>query len=181
MSRRKRRRRSSHRDMAASISTATQHHGAPAILRLMGCDQATVEEIIVQRDEDLVAAWERWPVLWIDVEGLEDLATVRMIGDIFGIGPLALEDAVTPDERPKVEAFGEQLLITVRAARFDGDTVHTDPLGIFLGDRHVITFREQTAAAPPGGRDTRGCPPANPAGADPARSRGGRPPLCPAP
>ena len=150
MSHRKRRRRSRHRhrDLAASISTATQHHGAPAILRLMGCDQATVEEIIVQRSDDLVAARERWPVLWIDVEGLEDLATVRMIGDIFGIGPLALEDAVTPDERPKVEAFGEQLLITVRAARFDGDTVHTDPLGIFLGDRHVITFREQTAAAP---------------------------------
>jgi magnesium transporter len=150
MSNRKRRRRHRHRhrDLAASISTATRHHGVPATLRLIGCDGETVSETTVQRGEELTTARERWPVLWIDVEGLEDLATVRMIGDVFGISPLALEDAVTPDERPKVEAFGEQLLVAVRAARFDGDNVQTDPLGIFLGDRHVITFREQAATAP---------------------------------
>ena len=146
MSKRNRRRR--HRDLAASISAATEHRGAPTTLRLIGCDGGEVDETTVSRAEQLAAARERWPVLWLDVEGLEDLATVRMVGDAFEIGSLALEDAVTPDERPKVEAFGSQLLVAVRAARFDGETVSTDALGIFLGDRHVITFREAAAAAP---------------------------------
>jgi magnesium transporter len=44
-----------------------------------------------------------------------------------------------------VEVFGHQVLIAVRTARFDADVVVTDPVGIFLGDRYVITFRDGTA------------------------------------
>jgi magnesium transporter len=146
--RKRRRHRHRHRDLAGSISAAVEHRGSPPTLRLVGCDGTAVEEVTVTRAEQMAEARERWPVLWVDVEGLEDLATVRMVGDVFGIGPLALEDAVTPDERPKVEAFGDQLLVAVRAARFETDSVSTDALGIFLGDRHVITFRQHAAEAP---------------------------------
>jgi magnesium transporter len=40
--------------------------------------------------------------------------------------------------------FGHQLLMAVRMARFDGDTIVTDPMAIFLGDRYVITFHDRT-------------------------------------
>ncbi len=118
----------------------------PATLRMIACDGETTHEAEVTQAADLVAARERWPVIWIDVEGLEDQATIRTIGDIFEIGEFALEDAVTPDERPKVEMFGHQVLIAARTARFEGETVVTDPVGIFLGDRYVITFRERPVA-----------------------------------
>ena len=55
---------------------------------------------------------------------IADPATARLIGDVFGIGELALEDAVTPDERPKVELFGHQVLIAAR----------TLPLGLAADD-----------------------------------------------
>ena len=76
----------------------------------------------MQKPEELAAARAKWPVIWVDVEGLDDLATIRGIGQVFGIGDLALEDAVTPDERPKVEVFGHQVLIAVRMARTEGDS-----------------------------------------------------------
>jgi magnesium transporter len=125
MSRRKhRRRRPRPKDLAASIAAAARHEGRPTTLRLVGCDGQTTEEVTVGQPQDLLAARQRWPVIWVDVEGFEDLATIRAIGEVFEIGEFALEDAVTPDERPKVEA------------------IVTDPVAIFLGDRYVLTFRE---------------------------------------
>jgi magnesium transporter len=111
---------------------------------MLGCDGTSCEESLVERPEELAIAREKWPVVWIDVDGLEDVDATRMIGDVFEIGELALEDAVTPDERPKVEVFGHQVLIAVRMARSDGDGIATDPMAIFLGDRYVITFHDRT-------------------------------------
>jgi magnesium transporter len=119
--------------------------GAPTVLRMIACDGQGVHESTITRVDELASGRDRWRVIWIDVEGLGDLDTIRRIGGIFEIGELALEDAVTPDERPKVEVFGHQVLIAVRTARFDGDAVVTDPVCIFLGDRYVITFRDRTA------------------------------------
>ena len=150
----RRRRRSRHRHLADSIASATEHRGHPTDLRLIACDGSTVHEATVLRADELTIAREKWPVIWLDVAGFEDLATIRMIGQVFQIGELALEDAVTPDERPKVEVFGHQLLVSVRMARFDGDAIVTDPMTIFLGDRYVITFHDR--AVPDGFEGVRG-------------------------
>jgi magnesium transporter len=142
MAHRKHRRRSRRPTSTAGGST-TPSTLSRSTLRMLGCDGDSCQESIVARPEELAIAREKWPVVWIDVEGLEDADAIRMIGDIFQIGELALEDAVTPDERPKVEVFGHQVLVAARLARIDGDAIVTDPVCIFLGDRYVITFRER--------------------------------------
>jgi magnesium transporter len=142
--RKHRRRRRPRRSSAAGLIGSTGNAAVPsATLRLLGCDGDTCQESIVLRPEELTLARERWPVVWIDVEGLDDGDTIRMIGDVFKIGELALEDATTPDERPKVEVFGHQVLVAVRMARFEGEAVVTDPVCIFIGDRYLLTFRDR--------------------------------------
>jgi magnesium transporter len=130
---------------AAVVAAPEQSdEGQPTILRLTACDGTTVHESTVVSPQDLTVAREKWPVVWLDVDGFEDLEAIRSIGRIFEIGDLALEDAITPDERPKVEVFGHQVLIAVRMARLDGASIVTDPMAIFLGDRYVITFHDRT-------------------------------------
>ncbi|NDC63327.1 MAG: magnesium and cobalt transport protein CorA [Planctomycetia bacterium] len=152
VSNRKQRRRRRHRrpDLAASPGSAppAASGDGQATLRLLACDASTCEESQIVRPEELTTARERWPVVWIDVEGIDDPATTRLIGSVFDIGELALEDAVTPDERPKVEVFGHQVLIAARSVRYESETIVTDPVCIFLGDRYVLTFRERQAADP---------------------------------
>ena len=118
--------------------------GQPTILRLTACDGSTTHESTVLAPQELTIAREKWPVVWLDVDGFEDLSIIRAVGQIFEIGDLALEDAITPDERPKVEVFGHQLLIAVRMVRTDGESIVTDPMAIFLGERYVITFHDRT-------------------------------------
>ncbi len=150
MAPRKHRRRRRHRrpDLGLVTPASAPEGAQPATLRILGCDVSSSEASVVARPEELAAARETWPVLWVDVEGLDDPATARLIGDVFGIGELALEDAVTPDERPKVELFGHQVLIAARAVRFEAHHVVTDPVCIFLGDRYVVTFRDRNAPDP---------------------------------
>ena len=114
-------------------------------MRMIACNGETCVESIVATFEELKAAQKHWPVIWIDIEGLQNRALIEMIGHAFDISALALEDAVTPDERPKVEVFGHQVLVAARMARFEGDAILTDPVGIFLGDRYILTFRERLA------------------------------------
>jgi magnesium transporter len=142
--RRRRRRRFDHDAPAVAFSSSASTVGQPTILRLTACDGSTTHESTVLSLQELTIAREKWPVVWLDVDGFEDLATIRAVGQIFEIGDLALEDATTPDERPKVEVFGHQLLIAVRMARSDGESIVTDPMAIFLGDRYVITFHDRT-------------------------------------
>jgi len=97
---------------------------------------------------ELAAVRRDHAIVWIDVEGLDDTAMNQAIGRAFEISELALEDAVTPDERPKLEAFGHQLLVAVRTARCDEGLIITDPACIFLGENYVITFRERLAVDP---------------------------------
>lgn len=140
---RRRRRHRNDRDPAAA-SADRQVAGQPTILRLIACDGETTHESTVAAPQELTIAREKWPVVWLDVDGFGDAAAIRIVGQLFEIGELALEDAVTPDERPKVEVFGHQVLIAARMARFDGDAIVTDPMAIFLGDRYVITFHDRT-------------------------------------
>jgi magnesium transporter len=142
--RRRRRRRFDHDAPAVALPSSASTAGQPTILRLTACDGSTTHESTVLSPQELTIAREKWPVVWLDVDGFEDLATIRAVGQIFEIGDLALEDATTPDERPKVEVFGHQVLIAVRMARSDGEAIVTDPMAIFLGDRYVITFHDRT-------------------------------------
>jgi magnesium transporter len=125
--RKNRRRRRQRRGDAAAVGAVATSGLPVSTLRMLGCDGETCQETVVLRPEELTVAREKWPVVWIDVEGLNDAESIRMIGDVFQIGDLALEDATTPDERPKVEVFGHQVLVAVRMARFDGDVIVTDP------------------------------------------------------
>ncbi|MBW6503142.1 magnesium/cobalt transporter CorA [bacterium] len=79
-------------------------------------------------------------VLWLDVSGLSDPSAVRAIGDRFGIHPLALEDVLNVPQRPKVEWYGDCLLVVLREVR------HPDPpeqVSFFLADRVVVSFQER--------------------------------------
>ena len=65
----------------------------------------------------------------------------------FGLHPLAVEDAVTAHQRPKLERYGETLFVVLRAARYvdETETVEFGELHVFVGDDFVVTVRHGEA------------------------------------
>jgi magnesium transporter len=74
---------------------------------------------------------------------------MRQIGAIFNLHPLLLEDVVNVPQRPKVEPYGDQLLIIVRMVRMGEDdeygepTVDMEQVSMVVAKHYVITFQER--------------------------------------
>jgi magnesium transporter len=65
----------------------------------------------------------------------------------FELHELAVEDAVTAHQRPKLERYGETLFLVLRPARYvdDTETVLFGEVAIFVGPQFVITVRHGDA------------------------------------
>jgi magnesium transporter len=84
----------------------------------------------------------KWPVLWVNVDGVGHAATIREIGEIFCLHRLALEDAAYVHQRAKVDVFGDHLLIVAKMARLVPG-LDLEQVGIFMGPDYVVTFQER--------------------------------------
>lgn len=83
-------------------------------------------------------------VTWIDVQGLGDECTLRTIADIFHLHPLELADIVNVPQRPKVQAYGDNLLIITRMAMLHPPyEIEMEQISIVIGPHFVLTFQER--------------------------------------
>ncbi|MFG0329282.1 MAG: magnesium/cobalt transporter CorA [Phycisphaerales bacterium] len=107
-------------------------------------DQETVEEFHPETATGLDDYLEEGKVVWIDVQGLGDEATLKSIAEQFEIHPLALEDVVNIPSRPKSEPYDEQLLVITRMFQ-KKNTIDLDveQVSIIIGPDYVLTFQER--------------------------------------
>ena len=84
----------------------------------------------------------KWPVLWVNVDGVAHAPSLQRIGDIFCLHRLALEDLGESQQRPKVEAYEDHLFVITRMARL-APGLDLEQMAVFLGPDFVITFQER--------------------------------------
>ena len=78
------------------------------------------------------------------MQGFGDKSLMQRIGDMFELHPLLLEDVVNVPQRPKTEAYGDQLLIVVRMVRNDAPgNMDMEQVSIVLAKNYVLTFQER--------------------------------------
>ena len=81
--------------------------------------------------------------LWVDID-TRDTKKVSMLRDIFHFHPLAIEEAVNPESRVKVEEFDKYVLLIVRTVAFcettaDPYDLDTANISFFLGKNYLVT------------------------------------------
>jgi magnesium transporter len=101
-----------------------------------------VEEVEITDADELSEIIGRWPVTWVNVDGLGDLAVIRRLGEIFGLHNLALEDVIHVRQRPKVEDYEDYVFVATQLATF-ASAIETEQISLFLGKNFVLTFQEQ--------------------------------------
>jgi magnesium transporter len=81
---------------------------------------------------------------WVDLEGAAPEAVQELEG-VFGLHPLALEDALHPDTRPKLEEYERFLFVVTRGldARSNGAAIQPCGLSAFLDRRVLVTIHER--------------------------------------
>lgn len=68
---------------------------------------------------------------------------IHSLAEEFGLHHLAVEDAIVAHQRPKLERYGDTLLVVLRAARYldAAEEVEFGELHVFVGHDFVITVR----------------------------------------
>lgn len=113
----------------------------PSVIRVMAYGPTDFREETVDDVACLKDYLGKWPVLWIDVDGLGNAAVIEGIGALLKLHPLALEDVAHTQQRAKVDEFDNHLFIVARMLSSLGHG-ETEQLGIFLGQGFVVTFQE---------------------------------------
>ena len=83
-------------------------------------------------------------LLWVDVTD-PDEADLAVLRDEFRFHPLALEDAVKAQQRPKVDHYdGYDFLVVYRLARAEEAEIAGSQIGIFFGSNYLVTVHRGT-------------------------------------
>jgi len=72
---------------------------------------------------------------------------LRTLTQLYGLHPLAVEDALKAHQLPKVDVFGDQLFVVARTAHFEGGHIEYGETAIFVGRSHIITVRHGSPRA----------------------------------
>lgn len=114
------------------------------MIRVIAYGPDTFVDQPVQRTEQIKDLLNKHPVTWVNVDGLGDAETIRVIGEMFSLHRLALEDVVHVRQRAKVDEFADHLFIVARMIDRNNGRLGTEQLSMFLGKDFVITFQERT-------------------------------------
>jgi magnesium transporter len=96
----------------------------------------------------LAEATERGGFVWL---GLYEPSETELgtIADLYGLHPLAVEDAVYAHQRPKLDHYSDGIFMVLKTATYveheqltaTSEVVDTGEIMVFLGERYVITVR----------------------------------------
>jgi magnesium transporter len=93
-------------------------------------------------DLDVVREYlAKYPVTWVNVDGLGDVETIQKLGEIFQVHPLAQEDILHVRHRPKLEEFDDQIFVITRMAAL-GECFEHEQMSLFLGSNYVLTLQQ---------------------------------------
>jgi len=79
--------------------------------------------------------------VWIDIGPGDPAEAERVLRDVLGLHPLAVEDCLSPKEHPKIDDYGDYLFIITHGVRPDGgdQLFRSLELDAVLGPRHLVT------------------------------------------
>lgn len=112
-------------------------------ITLIRYNETFSEERILDSLSDFRPGENQDEIIWLNIDGLQDIKLFEEIGKIFTLHPLVLEDILNTAQRPKTEDYGDYIYLVVRSFHDQGDNLLSDQISIVLGKKFVLSFQEK--------------------------------------
>ncbi|MEO5753256.1 MAG: magnesium/cobalt transporter CorA [Chthoniobacterales bacterium] len=117
---------------------------APPVITLIEYGPDSLEERKNVSCDEVLPHLSNELVTWINIDGLGDLSVLRNLGERFNLHPLALEDVVDTNQRPKVEQYDDYLFLIAKMIYLNpGNEIGAEQVSMFLGKSFLITLQEE--------------------------------------
>jgi len=80
----------------------------------MGCAELSITKL-----DDITALQNKWPVIWVDVDGLGNSELILAIGKLFNLPTLVLEDVFDVGRLPKIEEYEKFIFMVLKNGIMD--------------------------------------------------------------
>lgn len=83
---------------------------------------------------------------WLNIDGIHEPKVIEMVGKIFDLHPLVMEDILNSHQKPKFEYYNDnQLFVTFKMIEYNPYTheIEVEHLSFILGANYLITFQEE--------------------------------------
>lgn len=133
---------SSHTINTLPGSVESMKDAPPPVITVMAYSPTELVEKEIKKPSEIETFLKKYPVTWVNVDGLGDAAVIMEIGQMFKIHNLALEDVMTFHQRAKVELYDDQFYIVGHMLKWLDEEIKIEQLNIFLGKNFVVTFQD---------------------------------------
>ena len=106
-------------------------------------DVDSMEDYVCADAADAILRLDPTKNNWIDINGLGDVESIKVLGAHFELGPLVIEDILT-SQRPKMESLDNGIFLITSMAYSPKDqegVVEVEQLSLFFTKNTVITFQ----------------------------------------
>ena len=111
-------------------------------ITVIAYDDINLAEMEIDDPAKLRPLLQKWPLLWINVDGLGSADIIARLGEVFGLHMLALEDVMGLHQRPKTEPYEDYIFVTMQMAHWRHENLETEQISLFIGRNFVLTFQE---------------------------------------
>ncbi|MCE7887087.1 MAG: magnesium and cobalt transport protein CorA [Alphaproteobacteria bacterium PRO2] len=112
------------------------------VITVFAYDVDGIEEPKIDSVADIEIYRRKWPMIWVNVDGLADAKVIAELGEMFGLHALALEDVLHIPQRAKVEEYENHMFATLRMVRKGEDVPSLEQISMFWGKNYLLTFQE---------------------------------------
>lgn len=121
-----------------------QERSENKFLELISFDTGGVETIRSEDPKEIFARLQDSKVSWLNLEGLNNIASIEQIGEKFGLNDLVLEDILNTQRRPSMENYDGYLAITLKTLHsIDEHQIQFEQVSFILGKNYVLSFQER--------------------------------------
>ena len=113
-------------------------------ISIIDYDEQTISEKELDGIEEALPLKDTPTVSWINIDGLHEVDIIEKIGKHFGLHPLVLEDIVHAGQRPKMDDFGDYLLIISQMLSYDDqeDKLIIEQFSLVISPHCILSFQE---------------------------------------
>ena len=90
---------------------------------------------------------DEYDLLWIDIRGIHDVDSIKLIGQQYGINSLILEDIANVNQIPKFIEIEQGNFVTLQAHNLipEKNEIEKEQISIFFTSKVVICFQEDAS------------------------------------
>lgn len=114
-------------------------------IELIDYNADTAMRLPLANPHDCAAYFDTASISWVDVRGLGSEDTFQALKDVFNLHPLVLEDLVNVPQRPKVENYGNQLVIVTHMVTYlpQEKRLVQEQISFVVGQHYLLTVQEE--------------------------------------